>query len=136
MKTFVVDASVVLAYLLHEKVSVANKAAKLFKNAEQKKIIIVSTARFPWEVGNGLRFSTKDATYAREILNDFLTLPIETAFLNEAQLKVALEVAYEYGTTVYDASYHVLAIARNATFITADREYYDKAASLGHIALL
>ncbi len=136
MTTMVIDASVILVYLLEEQKSVADKVASLLKKAEQKSIVLLSTSLFPLEVANGLRFSMKDASHAAEILNDFSILPIEIIALNNIQIKKALEIAYELGTTVYDASYHVLAIARNAIYITADKKYFDKAKQLGNIELI
>ncbi|MFT7389383.1 MAG: putative nucleic acid-binding protein [Candidatus Endobugula sp.] len=38
--------------------------------------------------------------------------------------------------SLYDSVYHALAIELNGLFITADKKHYDKAKSLGNIALL
>lgn len=40
------------------------------------------------------------------------------------------------GIALYDAIYHSLAMHLNATFITADERYYEKAKGLKHIMLL
>ena len=78
----------------------------------------------------------KDASHAAEILNDFFYSSHRNYCAQQHTNKKALEIAYELGTTVYDASYHVLAIARNAIYITADKKYFDKAKQLGNIELI
>lgn len=52
------------------------------------------------------------------------------------QIKGVLELAYDLGTTVYDASYHYLARFLDAVFLTCDKEYYEKAKNIGNIELI
>lgn len=48
----------------------------------------------------------------------------------------AIELARQYNHHLFDTLYHAAALEESATFITADRRYYDKAKLAGHIMLL
>lgn len=136
MKKTVIDASVILCFLLEEKQSLSTRIETLLKDAQKGKIEILSSFLLPLEVGNGLRFSLKDSLLSNEVFQRFLSLPIRYINLSKVQLRKALELSYEYRTTFYDTSYHVLAQIQNAQFLTCDNEYFEKAKELGSIELL
>ncbi len=48
----------------------------------------------------------------------------------------ALQLSSTLGHHLFDTLYHATALESGATLITADRRYYNKAASVGHIMLL
>lgn len=136
MKKFVVDASFTLKSLLNEKKSVSIRFRKLFKEAESGKVKVLAPRFIFSEVANAIRYSTKDSEEALGTFNDFLVLPIEFIDLDEVDYRKTIEISYSQNTTVYDTSYHVLAKAHNATFLTCDYEYYKKAKVLGDIELV
>lgn len=136
MKKTVIDASVILCFLLDEKQSLSAQIETLLKKAQKGKIEILSSFLLPLEVGNGLRFSLKDPILSNEVFQRFLSLPIRYINLSKVQLQKALELSYKYSTTFYDCSYHVLAQIQNAQFLTCDNEYFEKAEELGSIELL
>ncbi len=129
----VVDASIILKFLLEDHSSTVEFVSTLLRDAKKGNVILVSTSLLPLEVGNGLRFTVKDATLAEDVLGKFQKLPIDIVALTQIQIGKSLSLSYKFSTTVYDASYHVLAIARNCTYMTADRAYYNRAKSLGMI---
>ncbi len=133
MKTVVIDASIILRFLLEDHPQIVETVTVLLRNAKKRKVKILSTSLLPLEAGNGLRFTLKDPTLADDVLGQFQKLPIDIIPLTQIQIRKSLSVAYMCGTTVYDASYHILAIARNSEYLTADGEYYHKAKHLGHI---
>ncbi len=136
MKIIVVDASVILRFLLEENVAIKKYVESMLRSAEKRKISLICAPLLPLEIANGLRFTLKDMTIAGEVFAQFSKLPIEIVPLTAVQVAKSLEISYSCRTTVYDASYHVLAIVRNGLYVTADREYADKAKRLGHIQLL
>ncbi|MEK7577809.1 MAG: type II toxin-antitoxin system VapC family toxin [Patescibacteria group bacterium] len=136
MKTFVVDASVILRFLLKEDTALVDIFSNMLRDAKKRTLILLSTPLLPLEVANGLRFTLKDQKIAEEIGSILLQLPILIVPLSDALIQKALSFSYDCGTTVYDASYHVLSIARNAMYITADKKYFDKAKQLGKIELI
>jgi predicted nucleic acid-binding protein len=136
MKIIVLDASIVLRFLLKEDDEIERTFSELLRGTKKKKIILVSNTFLQIEVANGLRFGIKDSTFAEKLLSVFLQLPITYVEFTQAQIQKALYISYKCKTTVYDASYHVLAISRNARLLTADREYFKKAHHIGNIDYL
>lgn len=127
------DASIILRFLLEDHSLTVKSMSALLRNAKKGKIALLSTNLLPLEVGNGLRFTLKDLTLADDVLGKFQKLPIEIVALTPIQIRKSLSLSYACSTTVYDTSYHVLAIGRNCTYMTADRQYYNRAKSLGKI---
>ncbi|MFZ2199983.1 MAG: type II toxin-antitoxin system VapC family toxin [Microgenomates group bacterium] len=133
MKSFVIDASLILNYLFTETPEVEQLVTKLLKQADKKKLTLLSTSLLPIEVANGLRFKLKEFKLTGTILAGFMALPIRYCTLSNTQLLETTRLAYSLGTTIYDTSYHLLAIAHHATFLTCDNKYYKQAKELGNI---
>lgn len=133
MKTVVVDASIILRFLLENHPQILETVSTLLRGAKNGNVVLLSTSLLALEVANGLRFTLKDQPLADEMFGKFQKLPIEIISLTPIQIRKSLSLSYTYSTTVYDTSYHVLALARNCTYVTADRQYYDRAKSLRKI---
>jgi predicted nucleic acid-binding protein len=136
MKKYVVDASVILTEVLDSRKELSDSIKKYLISAEKGKIELYSSEFLKMEVANGIRFNEKDISKARKILRISLKLPIKFILLDPAIYEESLSISFKLGTTVYDTSYHILAKAQNATFLTCDEEYYKKAKSLGDIELI
>lgn len=133
MKTVVVDASLLLRFLLDDSPRVVEYVSTLLRDAQKRRISLLSTPLLALEIGNGLRFSLKDQKLAAEVLAKFIKLPIHIVLVNPAQMQKSLNMAYECNTSVYDASYHIVAIARSSDFVTSDKKYFNSAKHLGKI---
>ena len=133
MKMFVVDASVILGFLLENNPRVVEKVSTLLRDAKKQNVMLLSTNLLPLEVGNGLRFTLKDQVLADDLFVKFQKLPIEIVPLTAQQIRKSITFAYDCKTTVYDASYHVLAFARNIEYLTLDKDYFEKAKHVGRI---
>lgn len=136
MNTFLIDASLVLKSILNENPSVAIKFEELTKKALDGSVQIISNKLIVAEVANGIRYSERDSKLAQKYLDAFLALPIKFLTLSKVQYKKILTTSYELDATVYDTSYHVLAKAHNALFLTCDEKYYKKGKILGDIELV
>jgi len=136
MKKYVLDASVILNFLLGENVTVGKEVTALLRKAKSKKIKLYSSCLLPLEVGNGLRYSLTDEKLADEALEKFLALPIEFCNFSAIHYARILRLSYESETSFYDASYHFLAMFLKGTFFTADAKYFRKAKRLRSIRLV
>lgn len=136
MKIFVLDASVVLTFLLGKNSSIATNFIKILNQAKDGKVKLYSSYLLPLEAGNGLRYSLEDEKLAAEILEKFLKLPIELFVFSEAQYTKILNLSYQFDTSFYDTSYHFLAKLLKGVFLTADKDYFEKAKGFGSIRLL
>lgn len=133
MKTVVIDASIILRFLLEDNERIKDRVSALLREAEKRKLLLISTPLIQLEVSNGLRFTLKKQEFADDVLKQFLQLPITIMQLTATQIQKTLSVSYKLGTTVYDTSYHLVAIAINCTLITSDKAYFDRAKTLGKI---
>jgi predicted nucleic acid-binding protein len=136
MKSFVIDASVVLAYLLVEKDGLVKQIKPYFRKADKKLIILMAPQLLKHEVGNGIRYSESGFLSASKAYYRFLQLPISYPATESVHFNKTLEFSYELQTTFYDTHYHYLAMYHKAIFLTCDNKYYKKAKSLGNIKLL
>ena len=136
MRRHFIDASVILKTILKESDSVARKVGGILKLASSGKTEILSQKLLAIEVANGFRYGTKEVSESLEYFKVFLKLPIKYVISTKTQLKKVIETSFELDTTVYDTSYHILAKAHNAVFLTCDEDYYKKAKVLGDVELL
>jgi predicted nucleic acid-binding protein len=135
MKIYVLDASVVLSFLLEENSSLEKNFVKFLNQAKGGEVKLISSYLLPLELGNGLRFSLKDEDLAKRVLENFLKLPIEYFVFSEVHYEKILALSYQLGTSFYDTSYHFLAKILKGIFITTDKEYFEKAKNIGDIKL-
>ena len=133
MKTVVVDASLVLGFLIKSNKIVIKEFPRFLQSEKNDKLKIISLALLPLEVANGLRFSHSGREMTAAILEKFINLPIKLVNLTDNLLIQATDYAYQNKTTVYDTAYHLLAISRNSTLLTCDWKYYLAAKQLNHI---
>ena len=136
MKTYVLDASVIISFLLEKNPRLEKKVIKILKEVKRGKARLYSSPLLPLEVGNGLRYSLADEQLAAEALEKFLDLPINFFSFTSPHYSKILKLSYLLKTSFYDTSYHFLAQLLKGVFLTCDQEYFKKAKSLGKIELL
>lgn len=136
MTTYVIDASILLGYYLESHPAAVKETPLLLQQLKKKHIKLTSISLLDFEFANGLRFSLTDKNSATLIFKKYLQLPITKISLSPQLKSKALKLAYKNKATVYDTAYHILAISRNAIFLTCDQDYYKKAHHLGSIKLL
>ncbi len=136
MTAYVVDASVVVSYLLNQNPQITSFTKLLIAQALKKQVFLTSTPLLYLETMNALRYNLKTKSSATLALNKILHFPIQIHPLTSNQYLKILDLSYQNQTTIYDTAYHVLAISRNAIFLTCDQDYYKKAHGLGYIKLL
>lgn len=136
MKKYIIDASVLLTAILGKNKKIAEKVKSLFSHATNKKAELYSSSLLALEFANGVRFSLKDRNDAVSAYDKFVKLPIKLFSFNQGQIKEVLKLSYQLKTTVYDTSYHYLAKLLGGTFITCDKQYYQKAKKLEDVILL
>ncbi len=136
MNKYVVDASVLVSFLIGSNPAVKKEFTTLLKQVQQGHALFLSNYLLPLEVGNALRFSLQDSELAGKALSGFSVLPVRYLTYTYPQLQKILELSYQLKTTFYDTSYHVLAKLNSAEFITCDAKYFRKAGDYGNIRLL
>ena len=118
--TVVLDTSVAIAWYLPESFGRAARAHR-DRLVAGKLRCLVPELHF-WEFANVLRTYVRrgeiDAALAQEIFDLHLDADLEVV---EPDRRRVLEVALEFGATVYDAVYIELALAHDLPLLTAER---------------
>lgn len=136
LKKIVLDASVLLKIVLPDKGELQIKQAlKLFQLFAQGKTAIYLPVFWRFEIGNTLIRKLSDELFIQKF--DFLLLqPFEEYIFNKLEYLTIGQFATSQQVSFYDASYHMLAIFTDSTFITADRKYFQKIQDKENIILL
>lgn len=127
----VVDASVVLQWLLAEPSS-ASQA--VLKNHIEGHDSLVAPELLYYEVGNVLvTKSALDSAAVSDLFTHFLDLDVHTYSLGAEEYNASIDLASRYKLTVYDASYVILALNLKCHLVTADRRLARRIDSLGMV---
>jgi len=126
MKARVLDASVVAAAFLqepHAKAARSLLTSKLELLAPD--LIVAELANVIWKRRSRGEI---DAAEARELLRDFLSLPLRLTASDELA-ESALELAMRTGRSVYDSLYLALAVKARSVMVTADKRLVNSLAA-------
>ncbi|MHC5034678.1 MAG: type II toxin-antitoxin system VapC family toxin [Planctomycetota bacterium] len=122
MTVFVVDSSVAVKWYVPETNSDA--AAALLNESNE----LVAPDLLPAEFGNALwkkcRRGELTESEVRRIVGALPTVPLQI-YSSLTLLEAAVEIALQTARTVYDCLYVALAVAMNATLVTADASLLD-----------
>ena len=132
MHYLIIDASVLITTIIKNNPKLDKKLYTLIKKPSQ---VLISSPLFLFETANGCKFSFKDPLQAQKTNDRIRNYPIKIVELSKNDFDQAIELAHQNKTSVYDSSYHQLALRLEGTFITCDQEYFEKSAHLSHIEL-
>ena len=131
----VVDASVVLAWLLRDPVPQAVR--QILDDHITGHDPAVAPELLWYEVANVLaRGAGLPRTAATEGFARFQALELETYSLGSAEYQAALQLALRHRLTMYDASYLALARALGVRLVTSDRKLARRVAGLGMVEVV
>lgn len=132
----VVDASVALKWFLNVSDSEPDRdrALTLLNGVDDESVQLVQPAHFIAEVAAVLARAKPDG--AEDDLLDLMNIECSTIETPETYAR-ALDLSIRYQHHLFDTLYHAVALeVPDASLITADRRYYDKAGGEGRIILL
>ena len=136
MSAYVIDASVAVKWFLPDAANEANtlEALDLFLRLRAAEITLLQPPHWKAEVAAVLaRLIPGSAAAHIDDLNLLAGIEIIDAPLIYHR---AVQLAIDRTHHLFDTLYHATALECDAVMVTADRRYYDKAATLGHILLL
>ena len=131
----VIDASVTIKWFIpsDEAEEDNDKAIQLFRAIQKSSLNPIQPVHWQAEVIAVLsRIQAQECQQSIQLL-DILEFPISNS-LETYQL--ASKIAVQLNHHLFDTLYHAVAIKQQATLITADKKYYQKAKALGSIVLL
>ena len=132
----VVDASVALKWFLNvgDSGPDRDRALTLLTCVDDQRVQLVQPAHFIAELAAVLARAKPDA--AEDDLLDLLNIECSTIETAETYAR-ALDLSIRYQHHLFDTLYHAVALeVPDASLITADRHYYDRAGGEGRVALL
>jgi len=135
MKGYVVDASVILKWVLgDEREEDQDKARELLNAWVDGRVDLSVPKLWQYEVGNFLGREIPE--YATEKMKLLLSLGIKSVHLNEDMCFQCLTWMQKNRVTFYDASYLAVAYEIKGTLITADERFIKKMGEIDRICLL
>lgn len=133
MKRYVLDASVSLKWFLPDEPDTDN-ALNLLQEALDEECRFLQPPHWITEMLSVLARlrprEVKDALDQLLVLACCETVQTPMVYAHGIELAIALD------HHLFDTLYHAVAIGSNATLLTADRRYFNKARKFGNIALL
>jgi len=131
---YIVDSSVVLKWYLDDQEENNSRALSIKDAYLAGECDIIVPRLLFYEVGNVL--AQKKPKDAQRYIQALFDMGLSQYPEEESFFRKTVEISQQTGTTVYDASFHALAILTGGTLITADAKYYAQAKQLGNIELL
>jgi predicted nucleic acid-binding protein len=124
VKTWVLDASVAAKWFLPPaQETLTDEALQLLEDYARGRVRFLAPDFFWPEFGNVLWKAVGLGRISRDAAEEALTMLEEvkiTATPASSLLKDSLAIAVTFGRSVYDCTYVVLAVASNASLVTAD----------------
>jgi predicted nucleic acid-binding protein len=135
MQRYVVDASVILKWVLGDREEADHQKAMELLNAwVEDRVELLAPTLWEYEVGNFLGREYPEE--AMEKMNLLLNLRILSLPLNEKMHSLCFSWMKQGGVTFYDASYLAAAVETGALLVTADVRFADKMQHTEAIRLL
>jgi predicted nucleic acid-binding protein len=134
MNRLVIDASVSIKWFIRsENEGNVPEAVEILKGIGDNTISIIQPPHWMAETIAVLaRLQPQKVSHAIDLL-DAMEIPVKAA---APEFKLAGLLALNLDHHLFDTLYHALAIREEATLITADRRYFNKAAEIGSINML
>ena len=124
-EVLILDASVAIKWFTHE--PLREKALVIRDKHARGEASLEAPSLLYYEVANALRYNPRFGI--KEVASAVRALENLAIVIHEFKGEVAsraVEIAYTYGITVYDAAYVALAMMRDATLYTANKEVVAK----------
>lgn len=136
MKKYVIDASVAVKWFSTFGEDDLTKADKLLQDYVDGSCDFMAPTLIVYELANALRFNPNfKPTDVKRAIKDFFDLQITVEDVSQ-YMNAAIELAFTYSLSVYDAVYAALSQITGIPLITADYQFYTRAKNLSFIEAL
>lgn len=137
MKEYVLDTSVVIKWFSEYDEDDLQKALDLrYKILEGKCYIIVPDLVF-YELSNALRYNPHFTTDdVKDAVNTVMDMGFDVKGIDNETVERAVEIAFQYNVSVYDAYFLALSRKEKKPIVTADYRFYEKVKKLKNIIRL
>lgn len=135
----IIDANVFAKLFIEEHDSAI--AREFFKKSIETDTVLLAPSLFSYEVLQIAAYYQHPFAHTLELLHDYQAYNLELIELKQehwlaAEKLIATGHKNSGSPSLYDSSYHALAIEKEGFFLTADKRHMAKTKSFGHIKLL
>ena len=129
----VVDSSVVIKWFRRYE-ELREQALKLRQAYLDGQLFIHVPALLIYEVANVLRYKADmSKSKVQQALQSLFDMGIGIEYINPKAVEKAVEIAYSYDVTIYDATFVALAWQLDISFITADQKLARKLHAISYV---
>ena len=132
-ETLIIDASVALKWFIEEENS---HKALLLRDKISNDITPIVPTLFFYEIINVLRYKTEfGINDIKKVLESLIDFQFVIEDPEKELMEKTIDLAFKYGTTIYDASYLALGEKYDTKLITADKKLVEKISSEKYLLL-
>lgn len=137
MKAYVLDTSVVVKWFSEYDEDDMDKALGLRHKILNGKYSITVPDLLFYELANALRHNPQfTANDVKDAVESVIDMGFEMRGINDAVLGNAIDIAYKFNVTVYDAYFLALAQTEKNPFVTADYKFRERVKGFENIVKL
>jgi predicted nucleic acid-binding protein len=134
--SLVLDTSVMLKWIRQKEV-LSDRALSILHTYLEGRNRLIAPTLLAYEVANVLRYKSELTTAHVEMaLQSLFDLGLEWASASSAMTRRAVNIAYTYDITVYDATFAAVAESAAAIFVTADARLVQRLKGLPYVVFL
>jgi len=137
VKEYILDTSVVIKWFSEYDEDDLQKALDLrYKILEGEYHIVVPDLVF-YELSNALRYNPRfTANDVKDAVNTVMDMGFDVKGIENETVEGAVEIAFQYNVSVYDAYFMALSRKEKKPLVTADCRFYRKVKKLKNITKL
>jgi len=137
VKTYVLDTSIIIKWFSEYDEDDLDKALNLRNNILANKCSIITPDLMLYELANALRYNTQFTDKdVKDAIKSVIDIGLDVRKVEAIVITRAVEIAFKYNVTVYDAYFLALSQAEKKTFITADYKFIKRLKDLKNIMRL
>jgi len=136
VKRYVVDASFMIEALTEPDSLASGELACILEEVQAGKLEILAPNILGYEMANFFSREQLSKEQGSRLAEQFNSLPILSVQFSVGDLLRTVWLARELYASAYNATFHLLALENDATFLTLDKKYFSKAKIKGAIRLV
>ncbi len=127
MKSYVLDTSVVIKWFSEHDEDDQEKALILREQILEGNCLITIPELLFYELANALKHNPRfDANDVRDAVNSVIDMHFDIKGMDLETMDTAIDIAFKFNVTVYDAYFLSLSQRENKPFLTADYRFAER----------
>ncbi|MBI4378958.1 MAG: type II toxin-antitoxin system VapC family toxin [Nitrospinae bacterium] len=137
MIKYILDTSVLIKWFSEYDEDDLDNAVNLRNKIFEGECSVIVPSLLFYEVANALRYNTRFTNKdVKDAVKSIIDMTFEVREVDKTILERAIEIAFKYNISVYDAYFLSLSQIENMPFITADYKFVDRVKGFKNIIKL